>query len=89
MASRQEMPAEAEEIMDRALDRKQPLRLPWSCEPTHLICPLVRRLMRDFRSSVATASVAVADARQEFPTGRAITPQAIGHKQMGDGVQPG
>jgi hypothetical protein len=74
MASRLEMPCEAKEIVDRTLDRKKPLRLPWGFEPAHMVFPLPRRLMRDFRAIVAAAIWAVADARQELAAGSAITP---------------
>ena len=62
MVSRQEMPSKAEEIIDGALDRKKPLGLSWGFEPAHLVFPLTCRLMRDFRSIVAMAILAVTHA---------------------------
>ena len=49
MAGREEMPSEAEEIIDGALDRKKPLCLPRGFEPAHRVFSLARWLMRDFR----------------------------------------
>jgi hypothetical protein len=62
MASGQEMPPEAEEIVEWAMDRKKPLYLPRGFEPAHLSFSLPCRLMRDFRSVVSPAVLAVADA---------------------------
>ena len=73
------MPPEAEEIVDQAMDRKKTLDLSRGFEPAHLVFPLARRLVRDFRSIVAAAILAMAHAWQEFSAGSAITPQAIGH----------
>jgi hypothetical protein len=79
MASCQKMPPEAEEIVDQAMGRKKPLCLSRGFEPTHLVFPLSRRLVRDFRSIISVAILAMAHAWQELSAGSAITPQAIGH----------
>jgi hypothetical protein len=83
MASWQEMPSEAEEIVEWAMDRKRPLGLPRGFESAHLTFSVARRLVRDFRSVVSTAVLAVADARQELSASSAITAKAIGHNQTG------
>ena len=87
MARWQQMPAKAKEIVDGALNRQKPLGLSWGFEPAHLVFPLTCWLMRDFRSIVLVAILAVAHAGQELAAGRAITPQMIGHKQTGNVVQ--
>ena len=79
MASGQEMPPEAEEIVDRAMDRKKPLYLPRGFKPAHLAFSVARWLMRDFRPIVSPAVPAVADARQELSVGSAIAAKTIGH----------
>jgi hypothetical protein len=60
MASWRKMPPEAEEIVNRAMDRKKPLGLSLGFEPAQLIFPLARRLVRDFRSIVSAAILAMA-----------------------------
>jgi hypothetical protein len=87
MASGQEMPPEAEEIVDRAVDREKPLYLPRGFEPAHLPFPVARRLMRDFPSVVSPAVLAVADAGQEFSAGSAIAAQPISHNETGNVAQ--
>ena len=52
MVSWQEMPSEAEEVVNRAMDHKKPLDLPRGFEAMHLVFSLARRLMSDFRSVV-------------------------------------
>ncbi len=42
MASWQEMPSEAEEIVEWAMDRKKPLCLPRGFEPAHLAFSVAR-----------------------------------------------
>ena len=81
------MPSEAEEIVEWAMDRKKPLCLPRGFEPAHPVFSVARRLMRDFRSVVATAVLVVSHARQELSAGGAIIAKAIGHNQTGNVVQ--
>lgn len=81
------MPSEAEEIVEWAMGRKNPLYLPWGFEPAHLVFSVARRLMRDCRSVVETAVLAVSDVRQELSAGSAITAKTIGHNQTGSVVQ--
>ena len=81
------MASQAKESIDRAVNRKKPLRLPRRFAPAHLVCSLARRLMRDFRSIVAATNLAVAHAEQELAAGRTITPQMIAHKPTGSVVQ--
>ena len=80
------MPSGAEEIVDRAMDRKKPLCLPRGFEPAHLAFSVACGLMRDFRSVVSTAVLAVADAGQELSAGSAITAKTSGHDQTGNVV---
>jgi hypothetical protein len=58
---------------------KEPLGLSRRFESAHLIFPLTRRLVRDFRLIVAVALLAMIYSGQELSAGSAITPQAIGH----------
>jgi len=87
MASGQEMPPEAEEIVDRAMDRKKPLYLPRGFKPAHLAFSVARWLMRDFRSVVSPVVLAVAEAGQELSAGSAIAAQPIGHNETGNVAQ--
>jgi hypothetical protein len=57
MASRQEMAAEAKEIIGWAMDRQKPLCLPRGFEAAHLSFLLPGRLMGDFRPVVLPGSV--------------------------------
>jgi hypothetical protein len=57
------MPAETKEIVDWAMNRQKPLGLAGRFEPAHLAFSVARWLMRDFRSVVSPAVLAVADAR--------------------------
>ena len=84
MASRQEMAAEAKEIVDRAMDRKKALGLPWRFEAAHVTLSLARRLMRYFHSIVRSFVLAVANTGEEFFTSRSITAQLIGHQPARD-----
>jgi hypothetical protein len=57
------MPAETKEIVDWAMNRQKPLGLAGRFEPAHLAFSVARWLMRNFRSVVSPAVLAVADAR--------------------------
>jgi hypothetical protein len=63
MASREKMPAETKEIVNWAMNRKKSLYLSWGFEAAHLVFSVACELMRDFRSVVSPAVLAVADAR--------------------------
>jgi hypothetical protein len=62
MASGQEMAAEAEKIVARAMSRKKPLSLPKRFEAAHVALSLSCGLMRDFGSSVQPLALAVFNA---------------------------
>jgi hypothetical protein len=81
------MPSEAEEVVDGALDRKKSLCLPRRFKPAPVSFSLARRLMRDFRSIVSAAFLAVVHAWQELAVSSVITPQAIGYEQTGSILQ--
>ena len=83
MVSGKKMPSEAEEVVDGALDRLKPLCLPRRFKPAHVAFSLARRLLRDFRSIVSAAVLAMVHARQELAVSSGITPQAIGYEQTG------
>ena len=48
----QEMPSDAEEVLDDSVHREKSLRLSRGLEPSHLSLPLPRRLVGDFRPIV-------------------------------------
>jgi len=78
------MASQAKESVDRAVHRKQPLRVPRRFAPAQLVFSLVRRLVRDFHSIVSVAILALAHVWQELTAGSAITPQVTGHQQTGN-----
>jgi hypothetical protein len=82
MASRQEMAAEAKEIVDQAMSRKKSLDLPWRFEATHVAFSSPRRLMRDFGSIIRTAVLAMGNTGQQLSVcdsiaGQLISPQFV------------
>src|SRR5262245_18881899 len=81
------MPPAAQEIVERARDRQDPLGWPRGFNPAQLPFSTARWWRSDCRPCVSPAVRAVAHARPELPAGRARTTKALGHKQTGSGGQ--
>src|SRR5262249_19864000 len=88
MASKQEMAAEAKEIIGWAMDRQEPLCLPRGFEAAHLSFLLPGRLMGDSRRFVLPAPLAVSHTGQHPPARCPRAPKLIGHQFGGDILNP-
>ncbi len=79
----QQMPPDAEEVLNDSVHREKSLRLPRGFEPSHLSLALACRLVGDFRPIVFVLLGAVDDRRHDGPVRHAIASQLIGDQPPG------
>jgi hypothetical protein len=72
------VPADAEEILDDAVDRREALKVRDRFETAHLALAVAGRLMRHFDASVRIRGCAVQDRRDQGTVGGLIARQLVG-----------
>ena len=80
------MPADAEEILDDAVDRREALKVRDRFEAAHLALTLAGRLMRHFDSIVRIRGCAVHDRLDQGTAGGLIARQLVGDQAARDGA---
>ncbi len=76
-ASRHQMPIMSKEIVDRAVDRKQALRMTGRLKTTHLPFFLTTRLMRILGPVIPIPPRLMDRGQTQFPMGSTVAPQLI------------
>ena len=80
------MPADAEEILEDAVDRREALKVRDRCEPAHLALAVAGRLMRHVDAIVRRRGCAVQDRRAQGTAGGVIARQLVGDQAARDGA---
>ena len=76
------MPADAEEILDDAVDRREALEVRDRFEAAHLALAVAGRLMRHFDAIVRIRGCAVQDRRDQGTAGGLIARQLVGDQAL-------
>ena len=80
------MPADAKEILDDAVDRREALEVRDRFEAAHLALAVAGRLMRHFDAIVRIRGCAVQDRRDQGTAGGLIARQLVGDQAARDGA---
>ena len=80
------MPADAKEILDDAVDRREALEVRDRFEAAHLALAVAGRLMRHFDAIVRIRGWAVQDRRDQGTAGGLIARQLVGDQAARDGA---
>ena len=80
------MPADAKEILDDAVDRREALEVRDRFEAAHLALAVAGRLMRHFDAIVRIRGCAVQDRRDQGMAGGVIARQLVGDQAARDGA---
>ena len=84
----QEVTPEAEQIVDRAMNREKPLGVARRFESPHLAFSLARGLMCHFGSVIRPFVLAVSDPEHKLPARRPIAAEFVGYQLVRDVLQP-
>ena len=80
------MPADAKEILDGAVDRREALEVRDRFEAAHLALAVAGRLMRHFDAVVRIRGWAVQDRRDQGTASGLIARQLVGDQAVRDGA---
>ena len=80
------MPADAEEILEDAVDRREALKVRDRCETAHLALAVAGRLMRHVDAIVRIRGCAVQDRWDQGTAGGVIARQLVGDQAARDGA---
>ena len=80
------MPADAKEILDAAVDRRDALEVRDRCKAAHLALAVAGRLMRHVDAMVRIRGGAVQDRRDQGTAGGVIARQLVGDQAARDGA---
>ena len=83
MSGPQQVPADAEQVLDHAVDDREALQLAGGLEASHLAFPMACRLMRDLRPIVLILPRAVHDGRHRGTVGSGVAPELVGDQPTG------
>ncbi len=78
MTRLQQMPADAEEVLDKSMHGQESLRLTWRFELSHLPLTLPRRLVRDFGAIILVLLGAMDYRWHDAAKRRRIASQLVG-----------
>ena len=86
MTRLQQMPADAEEVLDKSMHGQESLRLTWRFELSHLSFSLPRRLVRDFGAIILVLLGAMDYGWHDAAKRRRIASQLVGDQPPGRGA---
>ena len=86
MTRLQQMPADAEEVLDESMHGQESLRLTWRFELSHLPLTLPRRLVRDFGAIILVLLGAMDYRWHDAAKRRRIASQLVGDQPPGRGA---